>query len=247
MGVIDVLDPPYPAEWDGDVIRKGFAEASEAYVEMLEDIDAAVMMPGANPVLPAYRALQMLLLEKGGPRRTIHFHWTDPYSPSGNVTGLTGVNVLPGHPPPPFQVIDAVYQHAVLNTDLDALDQHQDRFIEALRDGDVRVTSPAGTDIRFRVAGRDIIQQNGDASAARMRKGAPISGPGSGNTGRGCTGCTTGIDRARKGCLSRTRPGTVTAYAMPPLSMQDGRIARVSADDGEEHLRAEIDCRAGRR
>ena len=76
MGVIDVLDPPYPGDWDPDIIRKGYVEATEAYVDMLEDIDAAVMMPGANPALPAYKALQILLREKAGPRRTIHFHWT---------------------------------------------------------------------------------------------------------------------------------------------------------------------------
>ena len=174
MGVIDILDPPYPTDWDEDVIRSGFSEARDAYVKMLEDIDASVMMPGANPTLPAYKALQILLQKKGGPRRTIHFHWTDPYSPSGNVTGLTGVNVLPGFPPPPMQVIDAVYQKAILETDLVAMDEHQDRFIAAMRDADVRITSPAGTDIRFRAEGRDIIQQNGDASAKRMRKGAPF-------------------------------------------------------------------------
>ena len=240
MGVIDVLDPPYPADWEESVIRKGFAGATAAYVEMLEDIDAAVMMPGANPALPAYKALQILLQEKKGPRRTIHFHWTDQYSPSGNVTGLTGVNVLPGHPAPPMQNIDIVYQNAVLNTDLDALDTHQDRFIAALRDGEVRVTSPAGTDIRFKAGNRDIIQQNGDASAARMRQGAPF------------------LDREVEipGGAVRVAPieNTVQGQVVYPYSAwnghsvrnatviyEDGRIVGVRADEGEEHLRAEID------
>ena len=241
MGVIDVLDPPYPIDWDESVIRDGFAKSRDAYVKMLEDIDAAVMMPGANPTLPAYKALQILLQEKAGPRRTIHFHWTDPYSPSGNVTGLTGVNVLAGFPPPPMQVIDAVYQTAVLETDLVALDEHQDRFIAAMRDGEVRVTSPAGTDIRFIAGDRDIIQQNGDASAKRMRKGAPF------------------LDREVE------IPGGVIRVAPPESSVQgtvvypysawnghsvrnaaitytDGRITGVSADEGVEHIQAELDA-----
>ena len=86
------------------------------------------MLPGANPVQPAYSALQILLFREGGPRRTIHFHWTDVYSSSGNSFGLTGVTVLPGHSPPPMQVIDQVYQRAILETDLAALAEHQARF-----------------------------------------------------------------------------------------------------------------------
>lgn len=241
MGVIDVLDPPYPIDWDPDVIRDGFAKSRDAYVEMLEDIDAAVMMPGANPTLPAYKALQLLLQDKAGPRRTIHFHWTDPYSPSGNVTGLTGVNVLPGHPPPPMQVIDQIYQTAVLETDLTAMDAHQDRFIEALRDGDVHVTSPAGTDLRFRVEGRDIIQQNGDASAKRMRQGAPF------------------LDReveipggaVRVAPLESTVYGTVVypdsawngkTVRNAAITYENGRIVSITADHGAEHVQAEIEA-----
>lgn len=241
MGVIDVLDPPYPADWDQSLIRDGFTESRDAYVDMLEDIDAALMMPGANPTLPAYKALQILLQEKAGPRRTIHFHWTDPYSPSGNTIGLTGVNVLPGFAPPPMQVIDAVYQKAVLETDLGALDEHQDRFIAAMRDAEIRVTTTAGTDIRFRIEGRNIIQQNGDASAKRMRKGAPF------------------LDREVEipGGVIRVAPleSTVQGQVVYPhsawnehsvtnatITYTNGKITRATADVGEEHIRAELDA-----
>ncbi|MFL2771275.1 MAG: aminopeptidase [Rhodospirillaceae bacterium] len=241
MGVLDVLDPPYPADWDDNIILEGFAAARDAYLEMLKDIDAAVMMPGANPALPAYKALQILLQEKGGRRRTIHFHWTDAYSPSGNLTGLTGINVLPGHAPPPMQNIDIVYHNAVLNTDLNALDEHQDRFIAAMRNGDVRVTSPVGTDIRFSIGNRDIIQQNGDASAARMLAGAAF------------------LDREVEipGGAVRVAPieSTVQGSVVYPysawngfsvrnatISYNDGRIVGFTADEGEEHLRAEIEA-----
>jgi len=174
LGVIDVLDDPYPAEWSAETLGKGLVASTLEYTKMLKDVDAAIMLPGANPVHPAYSALQRLLFDARGPRRTIHFHWTDPYSSSGNEFGLTGITLVPGFPPPPMQVIDRVYQRAVLETDLAALAQHQARFAAAMRNALVRVTTPAGTDLRFRVGNRDIIEQNGDASARRMRADAPF-------------------------------------------------------------------------
>ena len=174
LGVIDVLDDPYPAEWSAETLGKGFIASTLEYTKMLKDVDAAIMLPGANPVHPAYSALQRLLSDARGPRRTIHFHWTDPYSSSGNEFGLTGITLVPGFPPPPMQVIDRVYQRAVLETDLAALARHQARFAAAMRHALVRVTTPAGTDLRFRVGDRDIIEQNGDASARRMRAAAPF-------------------------------------------------------------------------
>ncbi len=174
LGVIEVMPEPFPEDWDETTLRDGFSAARDAYVELLRDVDAAIMLPGANPVQPAYSALQILLFTEGGPRRTIHFHWTDGYSSSGNQFGMTGVTVLPGHSPPPMQVVDAVYQRAVLETDLAALAEHQAGFAAALRDAEVHITSPAGTDLRFRVGDRAIVQQNGDASAARMREDAPF-------------------------------------------------------------------------
>ncbi len=174
LGVIDVLDDPYPSAWNAELLGKGLAASSAAYSNMLKDVDAAIMLPGANPVHPAYSAMQRLLFTEKGPRRTIHFHWTDPYSSSGNEFGLTGINIVPGFPPPPMQVIDRIYQRAVLETDLTALAAHQARFAAALRSALVQITTPAGTDLRFRVGDRDIIEQNGDASAKRMMANAPF-------------------------------------------------------------------------
>ena len=239
LGVIDILDTPYLDEWDDQVIRRGFAAATDAYVELLEDVDAAIMLPGANPVHPAYKAMQRLLIARGGPRRTIHFHWTGAYSSSGNTYGLTGVTVLPGHPVPPMQVIDRTYQRAVLHTDLAALSTQMAAFSSALRDAEVRVTSPAGTDLRFRVGDRDIIEQNGDASAARMRAGAPF------------------LEReveipagaVRVAPLEHTVQGVVvyptSAWAgrsviNAQLTFVDGALVDSRADAGEEYLRAEL-------
>ncbi|MSO98880.1 MAG: hypothetical protein EXR11_11790 [Rhodospirillaceae bacterium] len=168
MGVIDALKTPYQEGWDQAVLRKGLADSVKAYGAMLEGIDAAIMLPGVNPAHPAYKAMQNLLVEKKGPRRTIHFHWTDPYGPLGSDLGLSGVTIMPGHPAPAMQTIDMVYQNAILNTDYKALAEHQARFVAAMRQGVTRVTTPLGTDLSFEVHDRNVIQQDGVASAAHM-------------------------------------------------------------------------------
>jgi len=169
LGVIDVLRTPYPAEWDPKLLRTGLDTSIEGYVELLKDVDVGIMLPGTNPAHPAYKAMQRLLVEKGGPRRTIHFHWTDPYGPLGSDLGLTGVTVMPGHPAPAMQTIDVVYQNAILNTDYAALAAHQARFEAAMRRGKVRVTTPLGTDISFEIGDRPVIRQDANASAARVQ------------------------------------------------------------------------------
>lgn len=239
LGVLDVLDDPYPEAWDAGLIGRGFVASTAAYAELLRGVDAAIMLPGANPVHPAYAALQRLLREAGGPRRTIHFHWTDPYSSSGNEFGLTGINVLPGFPPPPMQVVDRVYQRAVLETDLAALAAHQARFAAALRGALVRVTTPAGTDLRFRIGGRDVIEQNGDASAKRMRANAPFL----------VREVEIPAGAVRVAPLEDSVEGVVvypfSAWAGQPveaarLTLRAGRIVRVKARRGREHLEREL-------
>jgi leucyl aminopeptidase (aminopeptidase T) len=46
-----------------------------------------------------------------------------------------------------------------------------DRAIQRLRAGEIRVTTPGGTDIRFRVGDRPFNKQDGDGSKARAAKG----------------------------------------------------------------------------
>src|SRR5258706_12551791 len=48
------------------------------------------------------------------------------------------------------------------------------RFAAALRAGEVHVTSPGGTDLRFRTGSRRANPQDGDASAARTAQGAVL-------------------------------------------------------------------------
>lgn len=137
------------------------AEASRtALLPLLRNVDLAVMLPGASPTDPEYAAMQDVLREGRG--RTIHFHWS--------LGGAPSAYPVAGHPLPSQDVIDANYQKAVLQSDCKAIGEVQRRFTAAMRAGDVRVTTPAGTDLRFRIGDRPVTLQDGDASAARTRE-----------------------------------------------------------------------------
>ena len=126
---------------------------------MLRGVDAAIMMPGAVPAHPVYAAMQDWLREGKG--RTVHFHWLE------NGSAYT----LPGQPLPPRHVIDATYQRVLLGTDYAALEAMARRAEAAMRGGLVRVTTPLGTSLQFRIGTRPVNRQDGDASAARTGKG----------------------------------------------------------------------------
>jgi hypothetical protein len=127
--------------------------------KLLEMTDVYLWLPlteSKRQVSPQESAALVQWLDKGGARREIHFHWD-----LGSVLadGLTG-------PHPPEN--DAIYQQA-LDIDYDALSRAQDFAILRLRSGTVRVRTPAGTDISFRVGDRPFNKQDGDASAARVK------------------------------------------------------------------------------
>ncbi len=164
LGVVDVLAEPVPEAWDAATLQRGARAARPYYKAMFRDVDAAIMMPGATTSDPAYQAMQEWLKDdttEGRGRRTVHFHWVE------NGSAYT----LPGQPLPPRPVIDATYQHALLATDYQALGAIERRFAEAMRGADIRITSPSGTDLRFRIGDRPVNLQDGDASAARTAKG----------------------------------------------------------------------------
>ena len=231
VGVIDVMAEPVPAGWDLSLVRKANEASREVYRAMLRSVDAAVMLPGAVPSHPAYAALQDGLKEGRG--RTVHFHWVEAGS----------AYPLPGQPLPSRPAIDALYQRAVLTSDCAAIGAQQRKFEAALRAGEVRVTSPAGTDLRFRIGDRPVNKQDGDASAARAAKGVIL------------------IDREielpcgaiRVAPLEESVEGTI---AFPPsqwnarpveglkLRFEKGRVTSIQAATGQEAAEAEI-ARAG--
>jgi Thermophilic metalloprotease (M29) len=235
LGVIDVLGAPVPSAWSESVLLAGGRKAQAELKEMLKGVDASIMLPGANPGQPAYAAIQDLL--RDGKGRTVHFHWLDNNS----------AFPLPGQPLPARSEIEAVYQRALLETDYRALADRQRELERAMRAGEVRVTTPAGTDLRFRIGSRVVNFQDGDASGARVEKGVVL------------------IDREielpagaiRVAPLEETVQGTIV---FPPsqwsgrpvlrltLGIVDGKVATVAADEGKEWAEREMDgaAEAGR-
>ena len=142
-----------PQEWSTDFTAGGRGKSREELVAYFGDVDLAIMLPGATPADAPYAALQDLLRQERG--RTIHFHWAGAYD-------------LNGKELPVDDRIDAFYQRVLLETDYDALAAIQLQFEEAMRRQTVQVTTPAGTDITFRIGDRPVTRQDGDVSAARM-------------------------------------------------------------------------------
>lgn len=215
---------------DPAAVAKSVAASRAALLPLLRSVDLAVMLPGAAPSDPEYAAMQEVLREGRG--RTIHFHWFSKDTPSAYL--------VPGHPLPSWEEIHATYQRAVLQSDCRAIGEIQRRFAAALRAGEVRVTTPAGTDLRFRVGDRPINFQDGDASAARTREARTL------------------IDREieipcgaiRVAPLEETVEGTI---ALPPdlwsdqkkvegltLRFVKGRIVEVRARSGQDAVEAEL-------
>jgi hypothetical protein len=167
LGVVEILPEPVPEAFDEAVLTKGARESRAHYKAMFRDVDAAIMMPGATPAHPAYAALQDWLkddlAERRG-RRTIHFHWVE----NGSAYAIAG------QPLPVRSAIDALYQRALLQTDYRALADVERRFAAALKTAPVRITSAAGTDLRFRAGDRPVNLQDGDASQARAAQGTVL-------------------------------------------------------------------------
>jgi len=164
LGVVEVLREPVPESFDAAVLQKGARESRAYYKAMFRDVDAAIMMPGASTAHPAYQAMQDWLkddLTEHRGRRTIHFHWVE----NGSAYPIAG-QPLPSRPE-----MDAHYQRALLQTDYQALGEIERRFAAALKTGEVHITSPSGTDLRFRAGDRPANLQDGDASAARTAQG----------------------------------------------------------------------------
>jgi hypothetical protein len=232
-GGIDLGCWQVPAEalsgLDPAAVAKSVAASRAALLPLLRNVDLAVMLPGAAPSDPEYAAMQEVLREGRG--RTIHFHWSAQGTPSAYP--------VPGHPLPSQEVIDATYQRAVLQSDCRAIGEIQRRFATALRAGEVRVATPAGTDLRFRVGDRPINFQDGDASAARAREGRTLTD----------REIEIPCGAIRVAPLEETVEGTV---ALPPdlwsgqkvegltLRFAQGKIVDVHARSGQDAVEAEL-------
>ena len=124
----------------------------------LAKTDVYVWLPAPATATPPDQALALQRWIDKGPGRELHFHWVD---------GTRDVDGLPAEHTPAF---DRVYADA-LDIDYRQLAAQMDQAIQRLRSGEVRVTTPSGTDIRFRVGDRPFNKQDGDGSKARAAKG----------------------------------------------------------------------------
>ena len=236
VGVTDVGTAPGPGSWDAQLLERAHHDSRAAYRQMFRAVDVSVMLPGASTGHAAYAAIQDLLGEGRG--RTIHFHWLE---------GGSAI-AIPGQPLPPLTTIDSAFQHALLDTDYNALANAQQKFERAMRNAEVRVTTPAGTDLRFRIGSRPVNKQDGDASRSRAEAGLIL------------------IDREielpagaiRVAPVEETVHGTIV---FPPsqwdgrpvrgltLRIEAGRVVDVTAVSGLEHAEREMRAagEAGRR
>ena len=149
------------------VLRRRLERAGATVVTLpygpVEDFEAALAEADVYVALPVTppsgstpdQAEALVGWLDGGAGRQVHFHWgggtVDP-------DGLAGEHSA---------VFDSIYSVA-LEIDHGALSEAQHRAIVLLQSGEVRVTSPAGTDIRFTLGDRPVNRQNGDASAGAM-------------------------------------------------------------------------------
>ena len=131
---------------------------AEDFEQRLNQTDAYIWLPVADQFTstPPEQAEALGRWLDEGRGRQIHFHWG---------SGTFGLDGVPGTHSAAY---DRVYAEA-LEIDYQALDQQMEAAIAKLRAGEVRVTTPAGTDVRFRVGERPFTKQNGDASRAAMQ------------------------------------------------------------------------------
>ncbi len=122
--------------------------------------DVYVWLPaGPAAATPAEQSAALVhWLDARQERRELHFHWVD------------GTRDPDGLPVPHRPAYDRVYLDA-LDIDYTLMSARMDAAIARLRAGEVRVTTPGGTDVRFRVGDRPFNRQTGDASRANARKG----------------------------------------------------------------------------
>ena len=143
-----------PSAWSTDFTGELAKRTGASRDDFLRTVDVAVMMPGPTVTDPVYAAMQRVL--RSGHGRTVHFHWAGAYDEAGVL--------LPTTPD-----VGRVYLRALLETDYAALAAKQRAFEAAMRGNVVHVTTPLGTDIRFRIGDRPVTKQDGDVSAARAK------------------------------------------------------------------------------
>ena len=156
---------PYGADGDAMFADRARGADRAGLRELLRDVPVGIMLPGPTPADAPYGAMQDLLWEGLSRHRTVHFHWGGAYIvedlswPIGSTAGAV---------PAGGAREASLYRRAILDLDFEALQSSHDAFERAARAGEIHVTTPAGTDLRFRIGDRPVNRQDGDVSGARM-------------------------------------------------------------------------------
>lgn len=229
---------PYGTAGDPAFVEAARGLDRDGLRELLRNVPVGVMLPGTGDGDAPYAALNDLLDEGPSTHRAVHFHWGGAYEVEDRSIPIGAEAVAaPAEEPR----ADEVYRRAILDVDYEAVAAAQRTFEAAARAGTIRVTTPAGTDIRFHIGDRPVNRQDGDVSAARALRGRVI------------------IDRHVEfpiGALRvapledtvegvivfpRSRWGGVVAEDLA-LGFENGRITSISASSGEAAVRGELDA-----
>jgi hypothetical protein len=155
LGTLSVDASSWPDPWKTSFTNTTVGKGLPELTLLFSDVDLGIMLPGAAPDHAPYAAMQNVL--KMGKGRTIHFHWVGAYD-------------LATHPIPVDSAVSKVYQRALLDTDYEALSAIMEKFETAVRTNDVTITTPAGTNLHFKVGDRPVTKQDGDATLARTQR-----------------------------------------------------------------------------
>ena len=152
LGTFSVNPNKMPREWETDFIKQARGKNKEDLTDYLMQVDLGIMMPGTIPTDLEYASMQDVLRKDKG--RTIHFHWSGAYNLSGEAIEIDNIK-------------SEYYQKVFLDTDYINLGKIQRSFESAIRNNWVSITTPRGTNIKFKIGNRPVTKQDGNASSKR--------------------------------------------------------------------------------
>jgi leucyl aminopeptidase (aminopeptidase T) len=224
LGTVSI-DSVQPSRWQNDFTQSVSQADSAGLIRIFNDVDLAIMLPGAVPTHRPYAAMQTVL--RSGKARTIHFHWIGAYDKNGKAIEVN-------------DSVEMFYQKALLETDYDALGKLQQKFEASAQNQWIEVTTPEGTALRFQITGRPVTKQDGDASLQRSKKGITLID----------REVELPAGAIRVAPLEETVEGKI---AFPPsewagqkvsglvITFAKGKITSIVATEGEEAVKKEIE------
>jgi hypothetical protein len=207
-----------------EVVELGFGPGVDLPGELARSTIYVYLPLGPSTELPPADVEALGRWLDSGKGRQVHFHWT------GITTGTDGEPV----PVPPHY--DQLHL-AALGAPEGAMRHRLSRAAELLRSSEVRVATPAGTDLRFRIGTRPICLQDGNAAQASVA-GKPLRIDKEIELPAGVLRVAP-LEETVAGTLviPTLRIGTDTAR-MVQLDFARGRVTDVRAQSGAEAVRA---------